>query len=449
MRALRVRESLVWVLLLTLRGMMEPTSAGAVQAERVPNIVLICADDLGWGDVGFNGRREWSTPHLDALAAEGTVFRRFYTAAVICAPSRAALLTGKDTIHNGVTRNADDLAGSEVTIAEALKAQGYRTALFGKWHHGKPRHSAEYVHPMDQGFDEFFGYTDAIHAWEKFPRVLWDGRGRVEVSGYADDLFTDRAVDFLQRNRQRPFFLYLPYIAPHFHLEAPEDEVALHRGRLPEADPAQPVSATYAALVTRLDRNVGRVLAVLDELGLAGQTLVVFISDHGATFEQGNQGASALLDSNRPLRGQKRTLWEGGVRIPAVVRWPGRIPSARVSADVFRTTDLFPTILAAAGAATEPAWAVDGRNVLSAWCGQSAAPSRILFWEWRDGAEGSDQIAALDRDLKLVVNQGGKPELYDVVNDPGERRDLAAEQSDKVEQLLAALKAWLATEVQP
>ncbi len=449
MRAFGVGGTLTWMLLLALRGMMDPALAGAAQAERVPNIVLICADDLGWGDVGFNGRREWTTPHLDALAAEGTVFRRFYTAAVICAPSRAALLTGKDTIHNGVTRNSDDLAGCEVTIAEALKAQGYRTALFGKWHHGKPRRAAEYVHPMDQGFDEFFGYTDAIHAWEKFPRALWDGRRRVEVSGYADDLFTDRAVDFLRRNRQRPFFLYLPYIAPHFHIEAPEDEVALHRGRLPEADPARPVNATYAALVTRLDKNVGRVLAVLGELELAEQTLVVFVSDHGATFEQGNQGASAVLDSNRPFRGQKRTLWEGGVRVPAIARWPGHIPAAVVSGAVFRTTDLFPTLLAAAGAAPEPGWAVDGRNVLSAWSNQAASPPRTLFWEWRDGVEGSDQIAALDHDLKLVVSHGGKPELYDVVNDPGERRDLAAEHPEKVEQLLAALKAWLATEVQP
>src|SRR3954452_1705561 len=232
-----VRGGVSALLLVLMSGAVLGGEAAGT-GERRPNIVLIYADDLGWGDVGFNGRSEWATPHLDALAAQGTVFRRFYTAAVLCAPSRAALLTGKDTIHNGVTRNNDDLAGREVTIAEVLKARGYATALYGKWHHGKPRPqgrtsearpsgpvTAGYVHPMDQGFDEFFGYTDAIHAWEKFPKMLWDGRSRVEVSGYADDLCTDRAVDYLRRQRERPFFLYLPFIAAHFHIEAPEDEI--------------------------------------------------------------------------------------------------------------------------------------------------------------------------------------------------------------------------------
>src|SRR5262249_2436129 len=161
-----------------------------------------------------------------------------------------------------------------------------------------------------QGFDEFFGFTDATHAWEKFPKMLWDGRERVPVSGYADDLFTDRAVDFLRRHRDGPFFLYLPYTAPHFHIEAPEHELAPLRGKFAEADRALPRNAAYAALVTRLDRCVGRVMAALDELGLADDSLVVFASDQGATFESGNAGASNYHDSNRPFRGQKRTLWE-------------------------------------------------------------------------------------------------------------------------------------------
>jgi hypothetical protein len=149
----------------------------ADDAPKPPNVVLILADDLGWGDVSFNGRTQWRTPNLDRLATQGTVFDRWYTAAVVCAPSRAALMTGKSTIHDGVSRNNDDLPASEVTIAEALKKRGYATGLFGKWHHGKPRAGEKtYVHPMDQGFDEFFGFTDATHAWEKFPEKLWDGR---------------------------------------------------------------------------------------------------------------------------------------------------------------------------------------------------------------------------------------------------------------------------------
>src|SRR3954453_22596191 len=194
------------------------TAFPAAAGDKRPNVILIVADDLGWGDVGFNGRTAWQTPNLDRLAARGMTFTRFYAAAVVCAPSRGALLTGKDTIHNGVCRNNDDLPAAEVTIAEALKARGYATALFGKWHHGKPPVGAKsYVHPMDQGFDEFFGFTDATHAWQKFPRELWDGREMTPVSGYSDDMFTDRAVDFLRRQKKagKPFFLYVPYINSH------------------------------------------------------------------------------------------------------------------------------------------------------------------------------------------------------------------------------------------
>ena len=417
-------------------------------ADPPPNIVLIYADDLGWGDVGFNGRTSWSTPNLDRLARQGATFRRFYTAAVVCAPSRGAMLTGKATIHCGVSRNDDDLPAEQVTIAEALRARGYATALFGKWHHGKPRtEGGSYVHPMDQGFDEFFGFTDAVHAWEKFPRTLWDGRRQVPVTGHADDRFTDRAVDFLRRHRAGPFFLYLPYISAHFRIEAPADEVARHRGKFPEADPARPLNATYAAMVTRFDRNVGRVLAALDELGLAGGTLVVLASDHGATFESGNKGTSVFHDSNAPFRGQKRTLWEGGIRVPACARWPGHIPAGAASDAVMLTTDLLPTFLAAAGAAPDPAWHVDGIDLLPAWTGEAAVPERTVCWEWR--SEGVHQLAAMRGALKLVVTEQGKPELFDVVADPAERRNLAALRPEDVRRLREALKSWLATEVRP
>ena len=415
------------------------------QAAKAPNVVLILADDLGWGDVGFNGRKEWATPNLDALAGRGTMFRRFYTAAVVCAPSRAALMTGKATIHCGVSRNNEDLPSAEVTLAEALKARGYSTALYGKWHRGAPRGGVGPLHPMDQGFDEFFGFTDARHAWEQYPSELWEGRTSKPVSGYANDLFTDRAVDFLGRNRDRPFFLYLPYIATHFHIEAPAEEVALHKGRFPEADPNKPLNATYAAMVTRLDRNVGRVLAALDALNLANDTIVVFTSDHGATFEAGNLGTSAALDSNRPFRGQKRTLWEGGIRVPGVVRWPGHVPAGVVSDEVIQMTDLMPTLLGAAGGKPDPSWKVDGLDVLPAWLGQAKVPERALFWEWR--SEGTNQIAAIRGRYKIVIVNNGSPELFDVEADPAERRNIIAEHPELAGKLRAELKAWLATEI--
>jgi arylsulfatase A-like enzyme len=431
--------------LVLLFGLTAPAAPAQEPSRKGPNIVLIYADDLGWGDVGFNGRKEWSTPNLDRLAGQGTTFRRFYTAAVVCAPSRAAMLTGKATIHCGVSRNNDDLPAKEVTIAEALKARGYSTALFGKWHRGAARKGVGPVHPMDQGFDEFFGFTDAQHAWEQFPEELHDGRDLKPVSGYANDLFTDRAVDYLQRHKDGPFFLYLPYIATHFHIEAPADEVELHKGKFPEVDPTRPLNATYAAMVTRLDRNIGRVLATLDDLKLAGDTIVIFASDHGATFESGNQGTSNFHDSNRPFRGQKRTLWEGGVRVPGVIRWPGHVPSGVVSGEVIRTTDLLPTLLSAAGSGPDPAWKVDGLNVLPAILGKGHVPERTLFWEWR--SEGGNQIAAMRGKYKLVIVNDGTPELFDVETDPAERRNAIAERPELAGKLRSELKTWLATEI--
>jgi arylsulfatase A len=431
-------------LLVLVLGLVSQSLGAQATPRRGPNIVLIYTDDLGWGDVGFNGRKEWATPHLDRLGAQGTIFRRFYTAAVVCAPSRGAMLTGKATIHDGVSRNDDDLPLREVTLAEALKSRGYSTALFGKWHRGAPPKGAEPGHPMDQGFDEFFGFTDAKHAWEQFPDELYEGRNRKPSSGYANDLFTDRAVDYLHRHKDGPFFLYLPYIATHFYIEAPADEIELHKGKFPEEDPSKPLKATYAAMVTRLDRNVGRVLAALDDLKLADDTIVIFTSDHGATFESGNQGVSNALDSNRPFRGQKRTLWEGGVRVPGVVRWPGHVPVGVVSDEVIIMTDLFPTLLAAAGTTPDPAWKVDGLNVLPAWLGQGHVPARTLFWEWR--SEGANQLAAMRGSDKLVIVNNGPPELFDVEADPAERRNIIAEHGDLAKKLRADLTAWLATE---
>jgi arylsulfatase A len=423
-----------------------PSSSVASEAARTPNIVLIVADDLGWGDVGFNGRKEWATPHLDRLAREGRVLKRCYTAGVVCAPSRAAFLTGKATIHSGVRANNEDLPASEVTIAEALKPLGYRTALYGKWHRGRPRAGQnESVHPIDQGFDEFFGYIDADHAWEKFPAKLWDGRKEISVSGYIDDLITERGIDFARRNEGRPSFLYLAYVATHFHVAAPDDEIAIHKGKFVEVDSDAPLKATYAAMVTRLDRNIGRVVEVIRRLDPSRETLIVFASDHGATFESGNGGVSAALDSNRPFRGQKRTLWEGGVRVPGLVWWPGRIPAGVVGREVVQLIDLLPTFVAAAGGSVDPNWHVDGVNMLELWAGKAAVPDRILFWEWQ--SERANQLAALEGQFKLVITGGGKPELYNVVDDPAERRDVAAEHAALTKRLGKELAAWLKTEV--
>jgi arylsulfatase A-like enzyme len=339
------------------------------------------------------------------------------------------------------------LPADQVTLAQALKKQGYATALFGKWHHGKPRPGRkDYLHPLDLGFDEFMGFTDARHAWEQFPKELWFGRARKPVEGYANTMFTDRGIEFLKAKKDQPFFLYLPYIATHFHIQAPPEDVAEHKGKFKEKDPAKPLNATYAAMVTRLDKEVGRVMKALDDLGLADNTIVLFSSDHGATFEAGNQGTSAYHDSNRPFRGQKRTLWEGGIRVPGIVRWPGQVPAGKVSDELVHNIDVLPTFLAAAGAAPDAAWKVDGRDLLPVWRGQEKSPSRTLFWEWR--VEGYNQLAAMRGDLKLVITGNNRPELFDLTADPGERRTVLAEHAGLAKELEKELRAWLATETE-
>ena len=430
-----------WYLLLALL-----LGATALGAERKPNIVFILADDLGYADVSFDGRREWSTPNLHRLANEGTIFRRWYTAAVVCAPSRAALMTGRYSIHNGVTGNGSlDLPSEEVTIAEVLKKNGYATALFGKWHHGAPRPGAnEYTHPMDQGFDEFFGFTDAVHAWQKFPKELWDGREMKPSEGYADTLFADHAIDFMKRHKGDPFFLYLPFICPHGKPAAPREEIDALKGKFREKDENNPQNAEYAAEIVRMDKDIGRVMKTLDDLELGKDTIVIFTSDHGATFEKLAGTGPVYFDSNRPFRGQKRTLWEGGMRVPAVVRWPGKVPGRTESHAVMHMCDVFPSLLAAAEVSIDPSLKLDGVNQLDVWGGKGKAIDRTLFWEWREG--GNTQLAAMHGDLKMVITGDNKPEMFDVERDPQERIDIDAQHPDELKKMQEGLKEWLAGE---
>ena len=435
-----------WVVhrLAILIAMLTCITAIAAPQQRPPNLLLILADDLGWGDVGFNGRKEWKTPNLNRLARQGTVFRRWYAGAVTCAPSRAVLMTGKYTIHNGVTANNDDLPADETTLPEALKPLGYSSALIGKWHHGRTRPGhTNYVHPFDHGFDEFFGFTAAIHAWQHFPTNLWHGRELKPVRGYTATLFAERSIDFIERHRHQPFFLYLALTESHFHIEAPAADVAKFAGRFPEKGVTN-VNATYAAMITRMDYEIGRVLKKLRDAGLEEDTLVVFSSDHGATFENGNRGASSFHDSNRPFRGQKRLLWEGGIRVPGVVRWPGKVPARTTTDSIVHMMDVFPTLLAAAGATPDPSWRLDGANLLPVWLGRSAALERTLFWEWR--AENYNQVAAMRGDFKLVITGNTAPELYNLARDPAERRTIFQEFPQLGRDLRRQLAHWLATE---
>lgn len=423
----------------TFLGSLAATPLAA--QSRKPNIVILYADDMGYNDVGFNGRKEWSTPNLDRIASQGTIFDRWYTAYPLCCPSRAALLTGKYGIHTTVRNNQIDIPNNETTIAEALKPLGYRTALIGKWHKGRP----PVTHPLDQGFDETYGYADAREAWEHFPKKLWRGRKEEEVSGYSCDLLAAEAQKFITTNKSNPFFLYVPFIEPHFWVEAPEENLKKYRGKFPEKDPSKPVNAHYAAMIERLDAAIGRIVKTIDDAGLGKDTIIMFSSDNGATFEERTYGAPAFHDSNRPFRGQKRSLEEGGIRMPSFVRWPGHVPAKKRSDTVIHMTDVLPSMLAVAGGSPQPEWKVDGTNMLDVWTGKSKGPERTVFWEFT--VEGWQMYAAMRGDWKyLQIGEGNTNQwLYNVKEDPQERRTKAGEYPEIFKSLQAEVQTWLKT----
>jgi arylsulfatase A len=497
LRRLRTSAAVRAMLPLTLLATSVPalakpvTPRGQALQSQSPNIVLILADDLGFGDVSFNGRKEYRTPNLDRIAREGTNFQRFYAGGVICGPSRASLLTGRSTIHHGVTGNDRHLAMSETTIAQALKPLGYRSAVYGKWSSGETA--------LEHGFDDFIGYTNDLEAWEHFPAYFWFGHDKKPVNGFSADLLSDYGSAFIRRNRGNPFFLYLPFVEPHLKLEAPPADVARLRKTVKDDDPAHPYNATYAAMIERFDAAVGRVLDTLKAQGLERNTIVIVSSDNGATFESGNSGASADLDSNFPLRGGKRTVWEGGARMPTAIRWPGHIPAGRISQDVLSHLDILPTLVTAAGGTPDPALKLDGVNELAVWEGKAKPAPRTLFWEYRN--ESRYGVAAMSGDWKLVVeNQqqmdalrstdpmpldkgaeielgfgrllaAGKPlppmdaearrslltaigtseapRLYNIATDPQERRDYFFTRPAISNDLKGKLLGWLSTEVHP
>jgi arylsulfatase A-like enzyme len=407
-------------------------------AGRKPNIILLFADDLGYGDVSFNGRTEWKTPNLAKLAREGSVFSRWYTAYPLCVPSRSALLSGRYGVHTGSRSNQKDLPASQTTIAEALRPLGYKSAQIGKWH-ASPFVLDKLTHPLDQGFDYSFGYLGGRDLWEHYPKKLYRGRVEEPNTRYSSDFVADEAIAWMRQNAQAPFFLYASFMAPHFKIEAPREAVERYVGNFPEKDPSRPLNATYAAMIDRMDAAIGRILTELERLGQANNTLVFFTSDNGATFEIGSEDTARFHDSNRPFRGQKRSLEEGGIRMPAVARWPGHIPAGVRNGAPMMHIDLLPTMLAAAGA-PNPAKGVDGVNMLPVIRGKQAAPERTLFWEFQ--AENIKQFAAMKGDHKLLVI-GDQKFLYNVRTDPQERTTLAPTETDLVTRLSKDLDNWL------
>lgn len=410
-----------------------------------PNILFIMADDLGYADLGCYGQQQILTPNIDRLAAEGTRFTQCYTGSPVCAPSRSVLMTGQHTGHTTVRGNKGEntpkhdgqegripLRKDDVTVAEVLKRAGYRTGITGKWGLGEPGSTGL---PNDHGFDEWFGYLNQDHAPDYFTDYLWRNKKRQIIEenlggkrgAYSCDLFTDFCLNFIRKNNKNPFFLYVPTTIPHAKLEVPSLGPYAYAPWTEEAK-------IFAAMVTRMDTHVGQIMALLHELNLEEKTVVFFTSDNGSAL-----GWEGVFDSCGPLRNKKGSVYEGGIRCPMIVRWPGRIPAGRVSKAVWYFADLLPTAAALAGA--QGPGHVDGINMLPTILGQTQPPpERFLYWEMHHGNRRFQQ-AARRGDWKAVRLGLDKPlELYNLAGDVGEKNDMAAMEPHVVAQFEAYLK---------
>ena len=402
-----------------------PTGTGAAKPD-LPNIVLILADDLGYGDLSSYGAKDLRTPNIDALVAGGMSFSRFYASCSVCSPTRAAFLTGRYPAMvgvPGVIRTKDNkswgyLSPSAHTLPELLKPAGYDTAIVGKWHLGLKSPNL----PNDRGFDRFEGFLgDMMQSYYSHRRdgmnFMRHNGETIDPKGHASDLFTQWACDYLRGRKAaghavRPFFLYLAYNAPHFPVQPPEDYLAKVLKREPGIDKTR---ALLVALIEHMDDGIGKVVAAIKDSGLADNTLVVFTSDNG-----GDLGCAA---DNGPLRSGKGTIYEGGLRVPACAVWPGHIKPGSRTDRVALTMDLMLTLLEAAGAKAPDG--IEGRSVLPTLLGLPQAPeTRYLFFSLYGGQTTS---AVLHDDWKMLRNQPGAPlELYNLKDDPQEKTDLAA-----------------------
>lgn len=423
---------------------MAGSAAAAAARTTKPNVLFILADDLGYGDLGCYGQRLMATPNIDKLAAEGLRFTQFYCGSTVCAPSRCSLMTGKHTGHARIRGNARvDLLPEDVTIAKVLKSAGYRTGLVGKWGLGTAGRSGV---PNRQGFDDFYGVLDQKHAHTQFPTQMWENEDEVFLDGnfgplrkdYAQDLFTKRAIRFIDDNKSGPFFLYLSYTTPHANNELTRqtgngNEIP---GDHPYSDKAWPKpDRDFAGTVAKLDRDIGSVLSKLRELGIEEDTLVLFASDNGPHKEGGNN--PELFDSNGPLRGIKRDLYDGGIRTPFLARWTGSIKAGQVTDEVCAFWDLLPTLAEVAGAKA-PA-DVDGLSFVPALQGRKLPDRPYLYWEFHEA--GFSQAVRL-KQFKGVRRRNLRApiEVYDVVADPGETKDIAAAQPEIAKKIASIMK---------
>lgn len=407
---------------------------------RAPNLVLIMADDMGYGDLGCYGSKTLKTPHIDALARGGMKFTDFHSSGAVCSPTRAGLLTGRYQQRAGVPmvitvarHRHVGLAPAEITFAEVLKQAGYATAIFGKWHLG---YDVSF-NPRRQGFDRFVGYVSGnvdfiSHIDQGGVYDWWHDEKKVKEEGYVTRLITRHAVKFIDDNAKRPFCLYVPHEAVHYPYQGPDDKADRFvggAGRFNVRGSRKDLAAAYQEMTKEMDDSVGAVMAALKKHDLVDNTFVLFFSDNGATGP-GSVG---------PLRGKKGTVWEGGHRVPCIAHWPGKIKAGAVNHDLAISLDVYPTLLAAAGVDVPTGLKLDGVNLLPALTEGKSLGERELFWGHGAGR------AVRDGSWKLVVGakkQGKRPALFNLAEDIGEKKNLASAQPDRVRKMRRLLSDW-------
>ena len=436
----------LWVIGALASAWLPGTSPGA-EARR-PNVVLLVADDLGYADLGFQGGKDIPTPNLDALAAGGVRCTNGYVSGPYCSPTRAGLLTGRYQQRFGHEFNPAEAGVNEIglplsqtTLADRLKSAGYATGLVGKWHLG----AAPKFHPQKRGFDEFFGFLGGAHTYFVDRSTdVFRGTEPVKESAYLTDAIGREAVSFIERHKGGPFFLEVAFNAVHTPMNATDARLARFAS-IPDK-----TRRTYAAMLSALDEAAGAVLRKVREAGLEDDTLVVFISDNGGPTML---GTTINGSRNDPLRGSKRTTLEGGIRVPFVLSWKGKLPAGKVYDKPVIQLDILPTALAAAGVAAKPEWGLDGVDLLPHLAGRDgASPHDTLYWRLGGQAavrRGDWKLVRYDSTLDTpgVRSVGAKPplspfRLYNLAEDVGEARDRSGDYPDKAKELLAAWEAW-------
>ena len=426
---------------------MSFANAGFGHEAGPPNLVFIMADDLGYGDLGCYGQARIKTPHIDRLAAEGMKFTQFYAGSTVCAPSRCVLMTGYHTGHCFIRGNGkDNLRPDDITVAEVLRPAGYKSGLIGKWGLG---HEGSLGVPTKQGFDFFFGYLDQHHAHNYYPAFLLRNETRVPLRNvvpgdgkwgrgvaskkvdYSQDLIADETDSFVRAHADEPFFLYLALTLPHANNQARQEGMEIPSyGEYEKTDWPEPQKG-HAAMITRMDSDVGKLVALLEELGIGDNTLVIFTSDNGPHREGGND--PDFQDSNGPLKGIKRSLHEGGIRVPLIARCPNLIEPGTVSDHVGYFCDIMPTFAELAGSSAQCLDNIDGLSFAPTLTGNHAKQKKHDFLYWAFYERGGARAVRFD-DWKAIQQPIHTPvRLYNLAKDLGEETDVAAEHVDIVE----------------